>query len=104
MVTFCIAYKNEHTIEWAERTGNMAGGWIRISAFLDFTEAKRLLEIRAPEMSNSAVAMFANHQNDPVAWYERRPRYISNSHILTAGAPISADLAGLINARESDWF
>ena len=103
MTTFCIAYKNNKTIEWAERTGNLAGGWVRISGFLSWDEAKRLFDIRKNEYTKSAVAIFSN-TNDGGAWYDRRPRYLANSHILVADAPMPAALAGLINARESDWF
>jgi zona occludens toxin (predicted ATPase) len=102
MTTYCVAYKNEKTVEWAEKTGNMAGGWVRISAFLPFDEAKRLFDVRKVEYTNNAVAIFAN--NDTSAWYDRRPRYLANQHILFANAPIGSALSGLINARESDWF
>ena len=103
MTTFCVAYKNEITTNWAEKTGNMAGGWVRISAFLPLDEAKRLFEIRKGEFNNSALAIFP-HDNNEAAWYERRAWYLTNRHILSAGANISSAIGGLINAREADWF
>jgi hypothetical protein len=104
MTNFCLAYKNELTTEWAERTGNMAGGWIRVSDFEDFTSIKRLFDARKVDYPNSALAIFPNKANDEIAWYDRKPWYIHNRHILVADAPITSNLSGLINARESDWF
>jgi hypothetical protein len=104
MTTFCVAYKNEKTTNWAEQTGNMAGGWIRIGGFLTLDEAKRLFEIRKGEFTNSAVAIFSKPDDNSVAWFERRPSYLANRHSLVANAPIPVALGGLINARESDWF
>ena len=103
MVTFCIAYKNEHTIEWAERTGNMAGGWIRISAFEDLQTIKRLFDVRKSEYPNSALAIFPN-DNGEAAWYDRRPWYLANRHIINKDALISGALAGLINSKDAGWF
>jgi hypothetical protein len=102
VTTFCVAYKNELTTEWAERTGNMAGGWIRTSAFVSYTDAKQIFQSIKGDYPDTAVAIFA--ENGETAWYDRRPLYLHNRHILFADAPISAALGGLINARESDWF
>ena len=104
MVTFYVAFKNNKTIEWAKRTGNAGNGWVRCSAFLGFCEAQRLFQSMKPAYPNSALAVFSNHEDEPVAWYDREPRYIFNRHVLVADAPISSAVAGLINARESDWF
>jgi len=104
MTKFCVAYKSKITTEWAEKTGNMAGGWVRISGFVSLDEAKNIFNVRKVEYKNAAVAIFADHENDPVAWYNRRPSYLANRHIIYADAPISNALGGLINARESDWF
>lgn len=101
---FCLAYKNELTTEWAERTGNLAGGWIRISAFEDLQSIKHQFDTRKSDYPNSALAIFPNKENNPIAWYECRPWYIHNRHILTVNAPITSALGGIINARESDWF
>ena len=104
MTTFCVAYKNEFTTNLADKTGNMAGGWVRISAFLPFNEAKSLFDLRKDGFKNSAVAIFSKPDDNSVAWFDRNPSYIANRHVLVAGAPISAAIGGLINARESDWF
>ena len=103
MTTFCVAYKNQSTIKWAEQSGNLSGGWVRVSSFLPFDEARRLFEIRKGEYGNSAVGIFAEH-GDGSAWYERRPRYLANSHILFSVSSVRHAFGGLINSRASDWF
>lgn len=103
MTTFCVAYKNQNTIKWAENTGHAAGGWVRISAFIPFDEARRLFDIRKDEYKNSAVGLFALHDDGP-AWFERRPRYLANGHVLFNDASVRHAFGGLINSRASDWF
>lgn len=103
MTTFCVAYKNQNTIKWAEKSNHAAGGWVRISAFLSFDEAKRLFDIRKNEYTNSAVGIFAEH-GDGTAWFDRRPRYFANKHVLFCESSVSAAFGGLINSRSSDWF
>jgi len=103
MTTFCVAYQNKVTIDWAEKTGHAAGGWVRISDFLSFDEARRLFDIRKDEYTNSAVGMFAEH-GDGSAWSDRRPRYLANRHILFSETAVRSAFGDLINSRSSDWF
>jgi hypothetical protein len=102
MTQYCVAYKNKLTTEWAERTGNEAGGWIRISAFVSYTEAKRIFHSIKGDYPNSAVAVLP--ENGETLWYDRRPIYLHNRHILFADAPITAALGGLINSKDAGWF
>jgi hypothetical protein len=104
MTTFCIAYKNEQTTKMHEQQGSDCGGWVRISSFVSFEEARRIFDIRKDEYKNSAVGLFAVHDDDDLAWFQRSPRFLSNRHIVFSQATVRLAFGGLINSRSSDWF
>jgi len=104
MAKYCVAYKNDDTTKHAERTGNLSHGWYRISAWSDFSDTKRVYTSLCKQFNHSAVGIFFEHDNDPVAWYDRQPRYLHNRHVLFNPNNIRAAFGGLINSVESDYL
>ena len=104
MTTFLVAYKNDYTTEYANKTGDAKDGWQRISGFVSFSEAKDIFNLRKNELTNSAVAIFAVHEKSDTPWFCRRPRFIANRHIIGMSTSITPALGGLINSLQSDWF
>lgn len=88
---YIIAYANKHTeykFLMIGKVDTLAGA------------KKTAADYANTDHPNSAVAVFS----DKTDWRERKPMYLYNRHVLVENAPISGSLAGLINARESDWF
>lgn len=75
MAKYCVAYKNDQTVMWAERTGNLARGWVRVTAWEPYgysiiNQYERL----GKEYKGSIVGLFVAHDNEVTAWYDRSPR------------------------------
>lgn len=100
--TYVIAYINKYTVEWAEKTGNAAGGWIRISGYLHNRE-DAINFFNHAQMDNSAVGLFRNSEEKP--WFENDPRRLHNHHILVElSGHLSASLGALINQYDASYF
>jgi len=97
MLTWIIAYANEST----------SYDWLKCGLSGDLQGAIDTARTwSTTSMQNSAIAIFAVRDNDPVDWRDKRPRWIHNRHVLTHGLPdrIAPALGSLINSFESDWF
>ncbi len=96
---YCIAYKSDTTVEHADRTGNLAGGWVRISAWIYYDEAYTYFKREADNHKNAIIGMFVSHENELTAWYDRKPMKARDNRDKS-GWPI-VGLEGLINSRSS---
>lgn len=102
MVKFCVAYKNEYTTKIDEQRGSACNGWVRMSAFVSFDEAQRIFQTATKQFSeNTAVGLFREGYGVE-AWYNKRPRYLHNRHVLFSESAVRQAFGGLINAARSD--
>ena len=101
MAQYTIAYKNDKTVEHAERTGNLARGWVRIYAWSTSEDVYKVFEgmVNRGQFKNSILGVFISHENEATAWFDRSPckardgRDKSNRKIR--------GFEGLINSRSS---
>jgi len=101
MAQYTIAYKNDGTVKHAERTGNLAHGWVRVYAWSDWADTKRVYDgmVNRGQYKGSILGIFISHNNDVTAWYDRPPR-IAHDTRNKSEWQFSA-LRGLINSRSS---
>lgn len=101
MARYCIAYKNEQTVTHAERTGNLAKGWVRVTGWSSQDDIRRIFDrmVREGQYNNSIIGIFIAHENELTAWYDRTPRKAHDSRDKSAWE--FKGLRGLINSRSS---
>lgn len=93
MTEYIIAYKR-HSIQWTK----ISGGYSLLS------EARQVADKLQADYPNSALGIFAIHENETDDWRERKPRYIFNEAALVGAAGPRAALGGLVGSLGSDWF
>jgi hypothetical protein len=101
MDKYTIAYKNDKTVEHAERTGKLGNGWVRVYAWVDLQDAYTVFDRMCKEgrFKGSILGVFLSHENDKVDWFDRPPRIAKDSRDKLEWR-FSA-LRGLINSRSS---
>ena len=98
---YTIAYKNNKTVEHAGRTGNLAGGWVRVYAWSSREDTLKIFRglVNRGEYNGSILGVFVSHDNEATAWYDRSPRYAHDTRDKSEWQ-FNA-LRGLINSRSS---
>jgi hypothetical protein len=101
MAQYTIAYKNDDTIEHAERTGDKKGGWVRCYAWSSREDVLRVFNgmVERNEYKGSILGMFIHHENEVTAWFDRSPRREYDTRDKSKW-PIRG-FEGLINSRSS---
>ena len=101
MAKYTIAYKNDSTVKHAERTGNLAGGWVRVYAWSSREDVYRIFDrmVAEGQYNKSILGVFISHENEVTAWYDRSPRRARDNRDKSAWQFTA--LSGLINSRSS---
>jgi len=101
MAQYTIAYKNDSTVKHAERTGNLAHGWVRIYAWSSREDVFQVYDgmVKRGQFQNSILGVFISHNNDVTAWYDRPPRVAKDTRDKSEWQ--FKALRGLINSRSS---
>ena len=101
MALYTIAHKNDSTVKHAERTGNLANGWVRVYAWSSREDVYRVFEglVNRGQYKNSILGVFISHENESTAWFDRSPRLARDGRDKTNWK--IRGLEGLINSRSS---
>ena len=103
MAKYTIAYKNDKTEEHAERTGQLAHGWVRVYSWAGQQDAYRVFErmVKDGQFEGSILGIFIAHENEVTAWYDRAPRREHDTRVKDKWHIKNSFLVGLINSRSS---
>jgi len=101
MTQYTIAYKNNKTEDHAEKTGNLAGGWVRVYAWSSREDTLNIFKgmVNRGQYKGSILGVFVSHDNDKTAWYDRSPRFAHDTRDKSDWK--ISGLEGLINSRSS---
>jgi len=101
MTKYTIAYKNDNTIKHAARTGNLAGGWVRVYAWSSREDVYNIFDgmVKRGQFNGSILGIFISHENEVTAWYDRSPRKARDTRDKSNWQ--IRGLEGLINSRSS---
>ena len=101
MAQYTIAYKNDGTVKHAERTGNLAHGWVRVYAWSSREDVYKVFEgmVKRGQYKGSILGVFISHENEVTAWFDRSPRKARDTRDKTNWK--IRGFEGLINSRSS---
>ena len=101
MAQYTIAYKNESTVKHAERTGNLAHGWVRVYAWSSREDVFNVFNgmVNRGQYKGSILGIFISHDNDKIYWFDRTPRVAHDTRDKSEWQ--FKGLRGLINSRSS---
>ena len=98
MRKYIVAYKNDYTLS---HTDNLQTDWVILQRVKTYSVAKQRFDFYSKEFSSKTVIALFISNNPIVNWFDTKPRYIHNSHVLINDHDVRLAFGELINSVQS---